>query len=321
MLKQLFAVTIMAGMLVGCSNSTFDKAVEQSKLSIANEDYDKAMASIELALNEKPNEQKANAIKIDLIAFQLIKKEMKAGQWDSALKQAEDLLQKEELIIGLRNPVEKQVDIVKENLELSAKLSAHLLDIEKSFKLGELKEAQSTIDDLQKSKTTQEVMDNFSEQLASLEKRLETELNKQQETIIKPSKTEVNKLDDKKTGADTQQKYMGKLDSIEHGMTDLDYLYLKGITSDMNQAESERYKRWDVALNEIYGLLKKELSKNEMNLLRAEQRDWIKYRDDSASGSAAEFEGGTFESLTYISTQAELTKLRCYELVTLYMNR
>lgn len=320
MIKRIGAVTVLAGMLVGCSNGTFDKAMEQGKLALANGEYDKALSSIELALDEKPDEQEAISMKVDLIAFRLMKKDMKTGDWESALKQAEALLQKEELAIGLRQKVEEQIDTVKVNLETSAKVVAHLADIEKSVKAGEMKEARTTIEELQKGQETQMVMDKFSEQLASLEKRLETEVRKQQATVVTPNKSAVIQQDVILTASDKQQQYRIKLDAIERGLADLNYLYVNGVTVDMKEAESERYRRWDVALNEIYSLLKKQLSANDMNQLREKQREWIKYRDQSAGTNAAEFEGGTFESLTYISTQAELTKERCYELVNHYMN-
>lgn len=47
---------------------------------------------------------------------------------------------------------------------------------------------------------------------------------------------------------------------------------------DMEEQETERYKNWDEALNEIYGLLKEGLSTEQMDKLREEQRNWIKQK-------------------------------------------
>ncbi|WP_341467158.1 lysozyme inhibitor LprI family protein [Clostridium septicum] len=60
---------------------------------------------------------------------------------------------------------------------------------------------------------------------------------------------------------------MEKLNSIEKGLSDLDYLYSTGVTKDMLEAGGEKYKRWDNALNEIYEILKVELSKEDMDAL------------------------------------------------------
>lgn len=56
-----------------------------------------------------------------------------------------------------------------------------------------------------------------------------------------------------------------------------------------------------------------------MDKLREEQREWIKYRDLTAKKAASKFEGGTMESLEFISVQARITEERCYDLVEGYM--
>jgi uncharacterized protein YecT (DUF1311 family) len=40
--------------------------------------------------------------------------------------------------------------------------------------------------------------------------------------------------------------------------------------------------KWDDALKEIYGVLKIQLSVNEMEKLKNEQRKWLTYRDEEA---------------------------------------
>ncbi|KQU13007.1 hypothetical protein ASG65_11695 [Bacillus sp. Leaf13] len=116
-----------------------------------------------------------------------------------------------------------------------------------------------------------------------------------------------------------KEEYLQKLNNIEKGLVDLEYLYENDITSEMMEAESETYKRWDDTLNEIYGILIDQLSSDEMNKLKEEQRQWIANRDSTAEAESLEFKGGTMESLQYISTQVRLTKERCFELVQDYM--
>ena len=83
--------------------------------------------------------------------------------------------------------------------------------------------------------------------------------------------------------------------------------------------ETERYETWDKLLNEIYGVLKTQLTESEMKKLQEEQREWIVYRDATAKESSLKYEGGTMEKLEYVATQATLTRERCYELVAKYM--
>lgn len=92
-----------------------------------------------------------------------------------------------------------------------------------------------------------------------------------------------------------------------------------GTTLDMREASSIEYTSWDGLLNEVYGVLEKQLYKEEMDKLRVEQIEWLTIRDSKAEESAKEFEGGTMEPLAYTSSLAESTKERCYELISNYM--
>jgi uncharacterized protein YecT (DUF1311 family) len=118
--------------------------------------------------------------------------------------------------------------------------------------------------------------------------------------------------------ASKKDEYIQKLNNIEKGLADLKHLY-DGPTSDMIQAALETHKRWDNALNDIYGVLNKQLSANEMSLLKDKQVKWIKYRDDTAKTDSLQFKGGTLEPLEYRMSLAVTTKKRCYELVEVYM--
>ncbi len=117
--------------------------------------------------------------------------------------------------------------------------------------------------------------------------------------------------------ANIKKEFQIKLKEIE---TDLTQSSEAAVTQlDMIEAQNEAFTRWDQALNEIYGILESQLSQSDMIRLREEQRGWIKYRDEEAKTRSKVFEGGTMEALEYISTQAQLTKERCYVLVEEYM--
>lgn len=117
----------------------------------------------------------------------------------------------------------------------------------------------------------------------------------------------------------TKEKYLKQLDDIENSLSDLNKQYENGTQTEMHEAKSEILSKWDSALNEIYGVLKKQLSADEMSSLKEEQRNWIKQRDQKAKEESSVFAGGTMEATQYVSTQAQLTKERCYELVQKYM--
>ncbi len=88
----------------------------------------------------------------------------------------------------------------------------------------------------------------------------------------------------------------------------------------MRASVNERYKKWDAALNEIYGVPKGQLSANDMKNLQSEEIQWISNRDAKAEKSASEMKGGSMESVLYTGSLAATTKPRCYELVEKYMH-
>lgn len=111
-------------------------------------------------------------------------------------------------------------------------------------------------------------------------------------------------------------EYLKKLSEMEESDRNSD----AGTTMvEMQEQEEARYKKWDAELNTIYGILEEQLVTDEMEQLRAEQREWITHRDKSAEEASQKYEGGTMAPLEYVATQAELTKERCYELVAEYM--
>ena len=122
----------------------------------------------------------------------------------------------------------------------------------------------------------------------------------------------------KTTQESKKQIYNNKLDNIQLGLKDLTDLYA-GNTIEMKSAASQEYERWDKALNEIYGVLKQQLSTDDMSKLKKEQIKWISDRDDKAKKASLEYKDGTAEQLVYTSSLAQTTKERCYELVEKYM--
>ena len=113
-------------------------------------------------------------------------------------------------------------------------------------------------------------------------------------------------------------EYINRLNEVEESMSDLDDLYA-GSTIEMKEAASQCLERWDNMLNEIYALLRQQLSTSASNDLKNKQVEWIKYRDQKAKNESSEFAGGTMEGLIYLDSLAQTTKERCYELVNTYM--
>lgn len=113
--------------------------------------------------------------------------------------------------------------------------------------------------------------------------------------------------------------YLLELERIDLALTKLENSYKNGSTAALKAGEAESLRRWDKALNEIYGVLRSQLPSEEMEGLRLKQLEWISLRDQQAAEAAAEFADGTLESVAQISTERELTRERCFFLANTYL--
>ncbi|MFE3573536.1 lysozyme inhibitor LprI family protein, partial [Lysinibacillus sp. NPDC059133] len=124
---------------------------------------------------------------------------------------------------------------------------------------------------------------------------------------------------EKVTNGSQKDEYIQKLDSIDAGLADLEHLYTNKDNTEILKAEKETYKRWDNVLNEIYALLKQQLSSGDMESLKGVQIKWIKDKESSAKNAASKYADDEMKEITKYKIEAQYTKERCYELVKNYM--
>ncbi|WP_175615568.1 lysozyme inhibitor LprI family protein [Piscibacillus halophilus] len=142
------------------------------------------------------------------------------------------------------------------------------------------------------------------------------DINEKVETSNNPK--EENKSDPN-IAASLKEDYLRKLNETKKEMDEAQKKSEGEITYALKKVEGDRYDVWDGLLNEVYGVLQEQLSTEEMNQLREEQRNWIDYRDNTAKEASLKYKGGTMEHLEYVTVLADLTEERCYELVEDYM--
>lgn len=314
-MKRAAAVILTGVLLAGCNSGTYDKAMEQGKLALANGEFDKALASFELALDEKPKDEEAKALHEELTAYNEVKKDAEEADWDEVLAKANSLLKEGDLAAGLKEELEQFVQTAEGSKEQSNVVAKKLEEIKSSLGEGHYAEAQKSIAELKGNQEVKAILAGFSEEVASVETSINERLKKQKEAEALEEKERAQSV----AAVSKKDEYLQKLYNIEAGLSDLTYMYENGTTVEMREAETAAYKKWDGALNDIYGVLKTQLSSSEMSSLRDKQRQWIKYRDRTAKAESDAYEGGTFASVQYVSTQARLTRERCYELVNIYM--
>ena len=90
--------------------------------------------------------------------------------------------------------------------------------------------------------------------------------------------------------------------------------------ADLNENSYRMYQIWDLTLNEIWGILKRNLNADDMAALTKEQLDWIAMKEASMKEAGAEVEGGSMYGMVVNQRGAELTKERVYELLEIVEN-
>lgn len=140
--------------------------------------------------------------------------------------------------------------------------------------------------------------------------------------------TEINETPQEVDPTNTVTKVEGRkkefIDKLDNIQKEIDSLPEKkdsdaGITIAMKSYYGISYDMYDKALNEIYDLLKENLSPETMQNLQNEQIKWIEEKEATANKEAEKYKGGTFEFVAYSSSLYGTTKNRCYELVNNYM--
>ena len=146
-----------------------------------------------------------------------------------------------------------------------------------------------------------------------------SEVSQDKESVLDENKSTSNETQENPAANNSTLKedYLVKLNN-----TKLETEKLKATDSStyaLKKVEDDRWELWDELLNDIYGALKEQLSPEEMDLLRENQRQWLKDRDEQALEASLKFKGGTQEHLEYVAVLANLTEEKCYELVDRYM--
>ncbi|OCA87803.1 hypothetical protein A8F94_08140 [Bacillus sp. FJAT-27225] len=180
-------------------------------------------------------------------------------------------------------------------------------------------ETTSSSQDASSDSTNMDSIDEASTESSSA-KDGNTKIHKQADSASKGSKEENSSKSDvpvSKKPQLTKDEYLKKLNEMEEEDR---HSEVGETTVELEKQEAERYKKWDKELNEIYAVLKEQLSPEQMDKVREEQRNWVKERDETAKESSLKYKGGTYEALEYVATQASLTRERCYALVAKYMS-
>ncbi|MGL4570822.1 MAG: lysozyme inhibitor LprI family protein [Clostridium sp.] len=320
-MKKSIIITIVAIVIVSIlggagffvyRSSTTNKGVEKGIELINDKEYDKALASFELVLDDDANNKEAMEGK-DLVSKYIdAKKLFDEGKIEEAKREIESMPSDYGKYSALKGDVDILKSKIDENLNLNKDIDKEIDKVRNLIKDKGYKEAKKIIDTL----NNKELNDTQKKTVEDLNGRVDSELQKANIEVSKPK----DKSNSSNTGTNMgldKIKYLNKLKSIQNEIDKMEPGYTD---PEMRQNASAEYTAWDNELNDIYGYLKNNLPQDKFKVLEKEEVQWIKDKEAKAKKNSEQYKGGTMERLEYICTLASETKNRCYELVNNYMN-
>lgn len=115
----------------------------------------------------------------------------------------------------------------------------------------------------------------------------------------------------------TKEEYLKKLNETKREMEEQRNNPEDDSTFGLVLAETDRFDVWEDLLNEVYGILEKQLPADEMEQLKQEQQEWRKQLLTTAKMTTPE--GETKDPLERARDVNDFTEERAFELVEKYM--
>lgn len=121
------------------------------------------------------------------------------------------------------------------------------------------------------------------------------------------------------TADETAKKFLEGFNDIEKQSEELKNLINNEDLSqtDYNLKTGDLYTLWDNTLNDLWNVLSKTLSKDEMDSLTEEENAWIADKEKQVADAGSEVEGGSMQPMVENMKGAALTEARVRELVML----
>lgn len=143
-MKRRLLISIILGITIlftGCGNSIVKKSIEQAKTLIESKEYDKAILSLEMALDEDKENEEANKLYEIVDAYQKSKKYIDENNIEEA-KKILDLINEEYMNYSIKDDIDNLKSEVDNHYKEIEKISIYLTEAESLFnynKYGECK--------------------------------------------------------------------------------------------------------------------------------------------------------------------------------------
>ncbi|MFE9079638.1 hypothetical protein [Bacillus mobilis] len=196
-------------LLAACGDKTADKAIEQGKLALANKEYDKALASFSLALDEKSDE--AKVLHTQTKKWMDAMKAKDEQKWDEANKLFGEVVETKGGISSLKEDAKKMKDELKSNKDTLDTYNNKLTQAQELINNTSLDEAKQLLSTVQQETAKNEKLKEHNQKATQLMATVDMELAKieseknQKEAKEKKQAEEKKQVEEKKRAEEAKQ--------------------------------------------------------------------------------------------------------------------
>lgn len=259
MLTVFFILTIVSGCSFG---KVYTDAIEQTDEYLVNEQFDKAYESIQIALDEKPEDDVALNIESGLLKYKELEKYKEKREWDKV----SEVINSFGTLDSVHPKLKKQVDETKkymtEQVNLEEQISEDVTNIKASIDNNMFEEADIILSELE----TNSEIEFAREDIISIREEYNRAYAKYIEEEKKAKRKQqldniLLKFEKKLVEAETLEKELEKHKKLNNQEKPIQALNKIEIT-------------YDDLLNDVYQTIIEEFPKKEEKL-REVQREWL----------------------------------------------
>lgn len=299
-MRRLFSLITVVFVLFGC-NSVYKENIEAADIAFEEGNFEDALTYYKTALKEKPDETDIKA-KVSLLTdYKILQENMSEQKWNEASNLANAILKNDETVPSLQENVEQSLVTIEDNKEKEKIFTNELKQIEKLINNDDIDEASSKLAKLEsdaKSSALKKDFDNLSSKL---------------------DKAEEKRLTEKKI--QLKNDYLAEFDEFENkAQEEIDLSYSKADSNAVtNNIIHENTEQWDIYMNEVYQLLKENMSDAEFDKLKKKQKDWLHNKENLLDEATKMASGGTAGIQNKAWIDYDETKNQCYYLIENYL--
>lgn len=300
-MKRIFLLLAIISVLTGCS-SAYKQSFEEAEAALESGEYENALKLYNTALEEKPDSSEAKDRVVLLHEYEEVKEKIELFNWTEAADLANTLLKNEDIVPSLQNEVKTLLVTIEEEKEKEKQNANDLKVIEKLISSDGVEEAASKLSELKsniKSDALNSEIDNLYIELGAAKKRIA-----EKERLEKEAKQRTAEEKNLKN------KYMQQAQELEHRIAkEASDLYANNPPPGFF---GQYYNEWDDLLNEVWGVLKNTVSKEEFKEIKADQIWWVNNKEKGFAELPDETASTRAAGMDYL---ANLTEDRTFYLI------